>query len=360
MSRILISGYYGFGNTGDEAVLSVLLDMLSKKYGREAIAVMSADPERTAQDHNIRTIDRRSLRLVVAAVGTCDILVSGGGGLLQDITSNRSLYYYLGIIALARAYGKKVIYFANGIGPIRKPLNRWLVGQVSKKIAAISVRDPESAEELISAGVDSCRITVTADPALLLRTAALSPLQIKLAKCGYNGSQKMIAVCPRVWNDFDKIADRLAKYSDYAIDNYGLQVLMIPFHFGPDLQACRKIAALMHNNPIVIDSRLTPEEIRALIGCCEFTLGMRLHSLILSAAAGIPMAGMSYDKKVAQFLFLTGQPELPGFFTDEDSDYDYNGVFDRLINEKENLKEQLSMRVPALTEKALLNELVLE
>src|SRR5690242_2973453 len=98
--RIAISGYYGCGNTGDEAVLSGILAAFSRHAGvaSDRFTVLSQDPQATIDQHGANAVPRMSHTLVRKAMRECDLFLSGGGSLLQDTTSLRSLFYYLWII----------------------------------------------------------------------------------------------------------------------------------------------------------------------------------------------------------------------------------------------------------------------
>ena len=126
----LISGYYGFGNSGDEAILqAVYANIQSVMDGNVEISVLSNEPEETRRRYGYHTTHRFHFRSVLQAIRKCDVLVSGGGSLLQDRTSTRSLLYYLSIIYLSELMGKKVMLYANGIGPVRKKtIVVWFVG----------------------------------------------------------------------------------------------------------------------------------------------------------------------------------------------------------------------------------------
>ena len=47
MSNIVISGYYGFGNAGDEAMLAAMIEALSDLDPHLNIIVLSGNPEDT-------------------------------------------------------------------------------------------------------------------------------------------------------------------------------------------------------------------------------------------------------------------------------------------------------------------------
>ena len=158
MSNILISGYYGFNNAGDEALLTAILASLYAIEPEADITVISGNPSETTTKHRVKSLFRFDAGKILSALGRADLLISGGGSLLQDVTSKRSLAYYLSIIALAKLRGKKVMLFAQGIGPIRSGFMRFLTRVICRQADVITVRDRESAEELVRLGLQREKI----------------------------------------------------------------------------------------------------------------------------------------------------------------------------------------------------------
>ena len=201
MCKILISGYYGFGNAGDEALLSSILQALLELEPRAEITVISGNPVETMSTHKVKAIGRFDMWKIYQAVYSCDMLISGGGSLLQDVTSARSLYYYLSIIALANTLGKRVMIYAQGIGPLRKSLVRVTVGHVLNQVSMITVRDHASKEELLSLGIDNAPITVTADAVLGMHPVDTAVGRDILAPYGVDSDRPIVGVSVRAWKD---------------------------------------------------------------------------------------------------------------------------------------------------------------
>ena len=167
-----VSGYYGCGNAGDEAVLAGIAASFARQAGeRVRLTVLSQNPDATIAQHGLQAIDRMDLSHVRATLRESDLLLSGGGSLLQDTTSIRSLLYYLWIARMAFQMGKPVMFYAQGMGPLRRPLSRWLVRLVANRAAYLTVRDEPSALLLKTIGVTNPRLEVTADPAFALMPA---------------------------------------------------------------------------------------------------------------------------------------------------------------------------------------------
>lgn len=119
MSDIVVSGYYGFANAGDEAMLAAMIEALTDIEPAIKITVISGNPEDTRQRHGVAAVYRLNYPEIARVLAKSQLLISGGGSLLQDVTSERSLYYYLSIMMLAKKLGKPVMLYAQGIGPVR-------------------------------------------------------------------------------------------------------------------------------------------------------------------------------------------------------------------------------------------------
>ena len=173
MSTILLSGYYGYNNIGDEAVLGGILAGLREELPEFTPVVLSGDPESTRRMHDVAAIPRMKLGAITAALQEAALFISGGGSLLQDVTSKRSPLYYLGVLWLAHRAGVPAMVLAQGLGPLNHPLNRLLARRILDGTRAITVRDAVSAEFLAGLGVSKPPIEVTADPSFLLQADRL-------------------------------------------------------------------------------------------------------------------------------------------------------------------------------------------
>ena len=122
--HVVMSGYYGFSNAGDDAILQSIHQSIQEASDEVEVTVLSNNPEETKRVYGLNAVPRFQIFSVIKALRRCDALLSGGGSLLQDRTSTRSLIYYLSIMRAAKLMGKPVMLYANGIGPVEKPENR--------------------------------------------------------------------------------------------------------------------------------------------------------------------------------------------------------------------------------------------
>ncbi|MBC7325949.1 MAG: polysaccharide pyruvyl transferase CsaB [Moorella sp. (in: Bacteria)] len=309
MARVVISGYYGFQNSGDEAVLYSMVQALRSLSPGMTITVLSHQPEHTAAELKVEAVNRWRFGAVAAAIRQADLVISGGGSLFQDVTGPRSLLYYLGVVVLARLLRKPVVIYAQGLGPLKRAWSRWLTGKVLNNVQLITLRDGESRQLLEETGVRRPPVYVTADPVLGLEPGSmdLRPGQEKWQELGLAGPVVGIAV--RSWGGAEKLWAALARVADDLVAE-GWQVLFLPFQFPSDVEACRQVARLMHNPAVVLREKIDLPTMMGLIKEVHFLIGMRLHALILAAVMGVPFLALPYDPKVAAFARLVEQPAI--------------------------------------------------
>ena len=164
----IISGYYGYKNSGDDALLLAMITELKKQKENVKIAVLSANPKETKKVYRVDSFNRFNPIKIYKAIKNAKVLLSGGGSLIQDETSSKSLWYYASILKMAKKCGLKVMQIANGIGPINKKSNRKLAAKViNSSVDKITLRENKSKEELerMNILVDAL---VTSDPAMIL------------------------------------------------------------------------------------------------------------------------------------------------------------------------------------------------
>jgi len=304
MSKIVISGYYGFANAGDEAMLAAILKALHSKDSSLEMTVISGNPEVTKQVHKVNSIHRFSPLEILAAMRGADLVISGGGSLLQDVTSKRSLLYYLAILAMGRLLGKKVMLFAQGIGPIKSSFMRKLTKYVCSSVNIITVRDKDSLYELRRLGVPDSKVHLTADAVMTLPVESKDFGRALLNRYYVPEHKMLIAISVRKWREDDRYLLEIAKAADRLIDDRNAHIVLLPLQYPLDVETCRRVQQMMVNKleSTVLAVDCDTEEFLSLIGNFNLLIGMRLHALIFSAVMGIPFVAVSYDPKVDGFV----------------------------------------------------------
>lgn len=309
--KVLLSGYYGFDNAGDDAVLYAIVQALRETMPDVDITVLSNQPEKTAAQLQVKAVNRWGKLDLLKAIKQCDVLISGGGSLLQDVTSKNGILYYLGIIWMAQKLRKKVLVYAQGIGPVQDGRNRAMTAKILNKVQGITVRDFDSRNELIEMGVYR-EILVCVDPVLGITAdevdETLGKKLLEQDDSGWDSGKKTMMVAARNWAHSEQFFAEIARSCDAAVQQ-GWQVVLLPFHYPEDVEAGRKIASLMKEQAVILTDNYSPQETMAILKNAGLVMGMRLHSLIMGAALLKPLIGLSYDPKVTSFMQLIRQPE---------------------------------------------------
>lgn len=311
--KIVLSGFYGLGNTGDEAILKAIVDNLRSELDNPDITVFSLSPEQTSKEHGVKSIYRgwrHENKEKVKALRNADLLISGGGGLLQDTYPTKFLFgplpYYLLIVFLAKLCGAKVMFFSQGIGPVTSTWGKILMKLFANMADFVTVRDEYSKEYLHSLGVRRPETVVTADIVFAFQgtpdTSAYDSLQL-------NGSETLVAVAPRPWFEHeDEYITKMAWVLDELIEQRKVTPVFVPMEPPYDTNISKKIMAKMKHAEAtkLLGEHFTPNQFHSFIGQTDLTLALRLHALIFAALSNVPHIGLSYDRKVESFLKRSG------------------------------------------------------
>jgi polysaccharide pyruvyl transferase CsaB len=303
----LISGYYGFGNLGDEALLDVIVGRLKARYPTATVDVLSGDPAGTASRLGVTATPRADVSAVGRAIARADVVLSGGGGLLQNITSLRSLLYYAGIIRRATRAGKRTMIFAQSIGPL-DVLGRAVVRVCCGGVSAATVRD-ERSRALLASLVPNVVVERTADPVFALEPPA-EPLDLHAE--GLDGPGPLAIVSVRRWQHKETTVANVAAVVDRLAEEHGVQVAFLPLGGAPDAEVSTAIIRRAKSTPVLLP-QMTLAQAAQVIGRASFVIGMRLHALIIAARLGVPFAAIPYDPKVTSLLSDLAYPLAPLF-----------------------------------------------
>lgn len=357
MIKITILGYHGFGNCGDEAILLAMRNNINKLNKDTEITVLSYDPSDTKKQYGVNAVNRFSFFEVLKAISKTDILLAGGGTLLQDETSTRSLIYYLSIILLAKILNKKVMLYSNGVGPVNGRFNKKLIKFVINKVDIITLRDEFSKDELIDIGVKKPEIHVTADPAFSLTYDDVDVVSI-LEKESIPLDKELVGISIRTWKNSEDFVKKIAELSNYILDKYDMNILLIPMQHSMDLEISNELYdKINRDNVYLLKGDYSPKEVLAVISKLSVLISMRLHTLIFAGVAEVPLAGIVYDPKIENYLTLLDMPSL-GDCKNLNVDFMKTQIDDIIIN-KDVYLEKLKVSSNKLKKDVLQNDVYL-
>lgn len=346
--NVVLSGYYGFDNVGDEAILSSIIHALRSYEPAIDITVLSNDPSVTREVHGVQAVNRWKIKEIINALRKADGFISGGGSLLQDETGMRSIPYYMGIMQLAKWLGKPVYVYAQGMGPFHKKHNRWIAKKILQKIDGLSVRDEDSKKLLRSIGVNR-DIQIVPDPVIGMDASKYDSDWFQ----NQNFIGKVGAVSVRDWPTDSGFKGKIAKVLDRCVYEQGMDIVFVPMHGEHDHKASFETAELMQEKCVIAPYDAEIEEKIAIIRDADFLLGMRLHALIFAAIGYTPFVALSYDPKIDAFADIVGQP-VAGHVSK--SDWTADTLYESVSAVIENLsgnQEKLKQAVLPLQERAV-------
>ncbi len=304
---VVISGYYGFHNSGDDSILAGIVSELNKKCPGVKITVLSKKPSETKKEYGVFSIGRMNLIKIIPALKKADLFISGGGSLLQDITSSKSLIYYTLLIRLAKVLKVKTFVYANGIGPVIKPKNRKTVKNVLNGVDMITLRESASLTELENIGVAKS-VMLTADPVFSLSEENSEVTENYLESKGISADEGYFVLSVREWNtkkaDFEKnISDFINEFSSSS----GLMPVIIAMQPEKDSSISERIIKGLNVKYVFINDIIKYDRLLGILKGAKLCVAMRLHSLIYAAKTATPSIGIVYDPKVSAMLEYTNQ-----------------------------------------------------
>lgn len=309
MVKVAISGYYGFKNFGDEAILSVLVNHL-KSLQNIDITVFSSDIDFTSKTYSVNAVKRFDFKKVIKTIQDSDVLISGGGSLLQDVTSLKSVIYYSLIIALGLLFNKKVIIFAQGIGPLNKKLSQFIVRNLLKNCSLVTVRDEKSLALLRNWGISA---NLVCDPIYSLDVKS----EVK---------DDIIGVQLREFKTLNyNLLHRLAlfianKFSDKKVEIFSLQE-------SQDLELCKRFEQVLKTLNPEIKTEIVTDDIVNRISKLSYLVAMRFHAILVALKCGIKTCAINYDVKVEK---LADEAYIP--LISMDAHENFEEIYQKLEN----------------------------
>lgn len=301
--NLLVAGYFGCGNLGDDAILAGLSEGLAD--APVDFTVLSGAPEETFRVYGMRAIPRRDMKMVQNAIDSCDALVFPGGSIFQDVTSVRSCGYYSSLVQRAKKAKKKVAMVGQGVGPLKTFLGKRMAVGAFQAADVLVVRDPSSAALLRELGVKRPAL-MGADMAFLL-----PPSSGKETASFAVGDMKTIGIAPRPWGkETGNIIKLFGEFSRMLFKS-NLMPVLIEMDQAEDRNLIAEISKTQGGKVPDIRKLYSPMQVQDRMSRMEAVVAMRLHAGILAVSVGVPPYMVSYDPKVTSFAKMMDLPPAP-------------------------------------------------
>ncbi len=343
----MIGGYYGSDNFGDNLTLRCLMDHLKDCSG----SVLSHNVENTCVPAHVKKIHRFNLPAIYKMMKKTKVFLLGSGSLLQDATSNRSLFYYLFITKMAIRCNCKTLLYANGIGPIKHPGNKRRTAKLLKKTDFITVRDKASLEFLHSLGIKES-VALTADDAFSMDYAELAPYastEVVKNKTIVGVNFKLNA------NDSPALLREIADALKVLAEKHNLFYYLIPFHLSQDQPQLMSLHQMIPSISLLVDPTAEPQQIIRYLSAGKYQILERLHGQIMATMLGTPFLPINYDPKNRS---LTAQIGLNDYALNHDqlSKEQIILQFEALLKDEDDVRSRLADYAVEAQKKALLNQ----
>ena len=310
---VIIAGYYGFDNLGDEAILEELVNELSSLCDRQSIVVLSNNPQKTTSLFRVKSINRWQWFDYLKVSRQAKLLISGGGGLFQDRTGFGSVIFYSAQILLAHFCGAKVLIYAQGLGPLQNAFSKALTHFAFKQTNKITVRDNNSLNTIKAWSLEG---HLTADPVWSLSPSPLPQSAYQVIET-VKRNTKGLTIGLSIRQDSHLKSYHLYHLTKSLIDALPKQstILLLPFQLQQDQQPLQTVEQFFSQSSINtkwLEPNLftKPSQWLTLMENFDLLIGMRFHAVLMALKVNKPVIGIAYDQKVSNLLLQFKQPEL--------------------------------------------------
>jgi polysaccharide pyruvyl transferase CsaB len=311
---VAIDGFFGGGNAGDEAILTGEISALRREKPDVLIAVFSQSPKSTASSHDVISVTRGDLTATIPILLRTNLFILGGGGLIRPGFARS----YGFMILIARILGSKTMIYAVSALPLRQWYDRFTAGLAVQLSEMVWTRDNMS-EANLQAINQPGKIRVATDSAFSLEPEPMAAHELNNYRIP---GSRYVVLCLKQWEHqdleelrkhltYDEFLKKLATVCDAVMEQEGVEVLAIPMQVSnseSDVPIAKNLRSrcMYYDKIHVIEDSVEVRDILALIQGAELTIGMRLHSVILSIISATPFVSLAYSPKV------TGQLESLG------------------------------------------------
>ncbi len=327
MTPILIVGYFGNQNLGDELLLERTISDLREIRPSMKIEVLSASPKETARLHQVKGVLKWNPFAVLGAIMRSRKVIFIGG-LFQDVTSGLSLIYYAAIGVWAKLLFRKIVLYNIGVGPISGRLGLFLTRMVFAMASVVSLRDTAAARFF-----PQKQYPVTSDP---LFVKPVNPSAVRLTGSLTIGvalkKYATVRYIPVLMNLILKLKSK-----------YKVKMVYLPFEMPKKMKLLGDVCERFN---IQIFSQITNlDTIYRAYNNIDFIIGMNYHALVVAIQKAVPFISINYDPKIENLV----APVLP------ETMINGNEMSERILKEKMIIlfekREEIHRRLVACAEK---------
>ena len=308
-ATVVIGGYFGCGNLGDDAILQAFIEYTRTNYPNMRIWALTKKPKKDTRRFGVQCFRRKNPFSLILAFLRADAFLCGGGSLLQNLTGKLSPYYYLFMLRLAKLCGSMPILFAAGIGPLYGKNAQRATQKTLAQSAYISLRDEESLRFLRTQGIDSAKLHLGADAALLLAPPPISRTHALKKRIDVAKNQRYVCVCLKSGKHTANSRRTIIAALRMLCREENLLPIFLPLDES-DVSVNAEAAHRLGGRLFLADE---PSDVTALLRDAQLLISMRLHGMILATTVALPSVGIptADDPKISSFARLAAQEYIP-------------------------------------------------
>jgi polysaccharide pyruvyl transferase CsaB len=301
VKSVAVTGYYGRDNVGDEILLSSLIDLITERYGDVEVFVLTSDVKRTEELHDVTAVTESNPIEWVKTSMRVDALIIGGGGLFANSIHLR----YPILILINTVLNNQIWVVGISVAPIENRYDEALLRFALTSVDSIVVRDEASKVRLRDIGI-SRRIDVLPDLAFAGDGTSKTAVPREIPK-----DFIVVSVRPPTGYSRSELNTReLARSLDSLKVDLESEIVFLPFKPDVDIKVSRQVTSEMEYSAEIFEDPDDFREVEGILSEADFLVGMRLHSVILSARNHVPFVGLSYHPKCESVLQQLGTEEV--------------------------------------------------
>jgi len=318
MKKICILGSFSGKNKGDDIILAGIVKSFTKLYKTPQLYLITKRPN-YFKNFDSRVIPIKS-RISLFSFNTfkycakSDLLLITQSNLfsykLFNLFYNRVLIYFI-IVQLNKIFfRKKIILFFAGIGPIKSRFSEFLVKKIVKSADYIILRERKSKEYLKKWEI--AEYHVAADIALSVDVKNKNWLSVKKLKTSSKNKTVIGVNISKYTGQFSNQStsrNKLFESFEKAYKSSYYYVFMPSCQ--DDIRITHELISYLKlkQNQYQIAEDISYQEYVSLQTNCDYFIGTRMHSLIMSLISQTPFIGINYHPKVKDFMEIAGVPE---------------------------------------------------
>jgi polysaccharide pyruvyl transferase WcaK-like protein len=327
--RITLLGNNSGRNLGDMAIMSSIMESLSKRLPNAEFYVPTIKPDWVRKHYghryNVKAVNvmpwTMSLRLLglptLACLAKSDVALICDGIIFGKKLFNPAFNYLITLVflvPLARLLGCKMVCYSTGIGPFQSKISRLFAKWTIQGCDLVMMRERDSEKLTQDIGVTK-PVELTGDAAFINPVSEDSVAVSVVRELGLDPEKPMMAINATAYLDtwlnpnerlsdpkglLKTIAAGVKHAQERVTDKF--QPLIVCTH-PMDEATCRELAA-MCDGRVLTNSTYLSHDIQAVIRRCGILVGMRFHSIVLASSVETPVVGLIYAPKVRGYLKL--------------------------------------------------------